>query len=244
MKPFGDLPERARIILFLTVALPLAVALVAATLRYGGEFRHAAEAHALTLGDSLGTQATRIDSAAVLAAAAARGYDAVMYRRGERDFRRIAAHPAGRGDAMLERRAAAHLLERGRGIVIRPQGGRTSVLVPVRDPLGGDAAGALLLVHPDAIPPALPALPLLAGLLALTLALLAAAAWARRPGRVRAALVFVPAAAFGALLSTAPPAAPGGGAYRWWTLAYLGLWAALAGTGLWLVRRGNGSGAR
>ena len=238
MRAFRDLPERIRLLLGVTVALPLAVALIAATLTYGSEFRQAAEARALALADSLLSNATLADAGALLAGADAGRYDAAAYRRSGETFERLAALPERFGDPALERRVAVRLLADDRGLAIRPQGGRTAVVAPVRDSLQWEVTGALLLVHRAPVPPALRELPLLVGLLVLGLTLLAAAGYARMPSLPRAALVFLPPLAFGAVLIGVFPTAPGGGGYRVRTMAYLGLWAVIAAIGLSLVRRG------
>jgi hypothetical protein len=229
------LPERVRVLLFLTVALPLAAALVSATLRYGGEFRAAAERRAVAVGDSLVDSGAFRQPRSLLAAAATRGYDVALYRSAGGAFRKRAAQPARFGDTALDARTAA-LLRRGDPTqAIRPQGGRTAVIVPL-PPAANAVTDALLLVDREPVPTSLPALPLLLGLAVLITTLHASAAFARRATAVRAVLALLPAIAFCALLMLAFPVAPGGGAYRAWTAGVLAAWLVLAVMGFIRVR--------
>ena len=240
MSRFARLPLTTRVVLFLTVALPFALASLIASGRYGREHRQAATDRLLATADSLVATATSLPPAAaapaLLAAAAGRGLPAAVYQRAGDAFVRVQARPERFGENPLARQDARALLARDRSVAARPSAGSLAGLAPLKDSLQWEIAGALLLVDSATAPPLLPALPVAVGLLALVLLLYAAAAHAERPGGLRALAVFLAPVAFTAWLVLGPEPAAGGGAYRFWAVALLGAWAVLAAIGLSLVR--------
>jgi len=228
--------------LFLTVALPFALASLLASGRYGAEHRQAAMDRLLASADSIVRQATSAGMppapATLLAGASRRGLPAAVYRReADGHFVRVQALPDRFGEAELAARDARALLARSRAVAATPSAGSLAGLAPLMDPVGQRLGGALLVVAPATAPPLLPALPAAGGLLALVLLLVAAAGYAERPGLLRAALVFLPPVAFIAWLILALPIAPGGGGYRYWAVSSLGCWTVLAAIGLRLATR-------
>jgi multiple sugar transport system permease protein len=128
-------------------------------------------------------------------------------------------------------------------------GGRTVAIAPVRDADRWDMIGAIVAVPVASEPPRFPPLPLALAGLAIALVAFAGRARAAWPGRIAALLVFLPAAAFAALLMRAgvpePPAlgpvagaaAPvSAGSHAFWAAVLLAGWAVLADIGLSLAR--------
>jgi multiple sugar transport system permease protein len=125
--------------------------------------------------------------------------------------------------------------------------GRTVAVAPVKDADEWDTLGALVVVARAPEPARLPPLALLAALLTTGLTLAAAAAFARKPDRVRSALVFLPALAFALWMIRAPVpvetviagaarAAATPGSHGFWTVMLMAAWAVLAAIGLSLAR--------
>ena len=241
MSRFARLPLRTRVVLFLTVALPFALASLLASGRYGREHRQAAVDRLLGTADSIVARATSLPPAAaapgLLAAAMGRGLRAVAYQRqGAGQFVRLQGVPERFGEQQLDPGDTRVLLTRDRSVAARPSAGSLAALAPLRDSLQWEITGALLVVEPASAPPLLPTLPVAAGLIALLLLLYAAAAYAERPGALRAALVYLPPIAFIAWLMLGLPTPAAGEGYRFWAAALLGAWAVLATIGLSLVR--------
>jgi hypothetical protein len=235
VNPFARLPAHVRVLLFLTVALPFALAALLASGRHGAEQRRARA-------DQLGGAAARIVRAEpagnrpdrLLEAASGAGYPAVVYLRADSAggaFRRVLANPAAFGEEGLGRRETRALLDGAAVVAGRPSAGAFTVLAALRDQ-DQRVTGALLVADSRTAPPLLPVLPVAAGLLALTALLFAAAAFGARPTMARRLLVYAPALAFFGWLLSVEPAAPGERA-RLWTavLALAWLVAATVGTG-------------
>ena len=246
---FRRLPAAVRTLLFLTVALPLALAIVLSSLRYGGEHRQAAANRLMARADSIVSQATSTApraslSAALLAAARDRGHDATVYRRADDALVRDTATPPRFGEPRIAGRQLEALVRADRTVAARPLGGKLTALAPLRDSLEWELTGALLLSDTRTAPGALPALPLAVGLVVLTLVLLAATAYAEAVAAgagwgaraLRAAGVFAPPAVFCFWLVSGLPVAEGGGGYRFWSVAWFSAWAVLAAIGLSMVR--------
>lgn len=249
MNRFSRLPQRARAVLFLTVALPLALAIILSSHRYGAEHRTATRARLMALADSVVLQATSSDAradatAGLLAAARARDHDAVVYRRDGERLVRVAGTPERFGEPDIRGRHVDALLAADRAVPAAPLGGKFTVLAPLRDSLQWDITGALLLADVRTAPTSFPTLPLALGLPVLLLVLLAAAGYVEQQaaGGARAArlawiaAVYLPPLAFCTWMITSLPLAEGGGGYRFWTVAYFAAWAVLAAIGLSLVR--------
>jgi multiple sugar transport system permease protein len=163
MSRFARLPPTARVVLFLTVALPFALATLLATARYGSERRQAALARLLDAADSLVNRTTALSPAeiapALLAAARKRGLAAAVFFRAGDDFRPFDAGPGGSATASLSAGETSALLARDRSVPARPRGGRLAALTPIRDSLQWEITGALLVADTATAPPPVPALP-------------------------------------------------------------------------------------
>lgn len=246
----------ARRVLWLTLLLPLAAAVVAATAFLGTERRRAAAAEDVAAAERAAaafraaradagsgakaaadtaatTSATAVDAAlppaGLLDDLAASGYHAALYLDGTR----LHAVPAGFAPEAPPDGLIAELERRDGAHAFRLPDGRPAAAAPLKDADEWDVVGAVLVARAGPAPPRLPPAALALGALAWLVTLPLARTYRVPAGAARTAALFLPAAAFA--LWTAQGVAAAGGRTAL-PLAVFGAWGVLAAIGISLTR--------
>lgn len=249
-------PGAASRVLWLTLLLPLAAAVLGAAAFLGLERRRAAAAEDVAAADRAAaafraaraapaksaegatdtaatTSPTAVDAVPPptgwLDDLAAAGYHAALYLDGTR----VRAIPAGFAPEAPPEGLIAELERRDGAYAFRLPDGRPAAAAPIKDRDEWDVVGAVLVARAERAPPRLPPAALGLGALAWLVTLPLARAYRASAGVIRTAALFLPAAAF-ALWATQSVAAAGGRAAV--PLTIFGAWTVLAAIGLSLAR--------